>query len=100
MQEKNKFMNAQSKRILSRKSGVYDDATSMERDNRSGSTRKSGRRSRRLLPIKSSDPRKHANDDLDDIFSLKDEEFANMGYVDSMKMQEMQRFNLKENKDF
>lgn len=92
MQEKNKFMNAQSKRILNRKPGlqVVSDVDS----HRSGFNRKSKSRKRN----------KHLatdnNDDLNDIFSLKDEEFANMGYVDSMKMQEMQRFNIKENKEF
>ena len=70
MQEKHKFMNAQSKKILNKKAGLHLQT---------GSHRKStSRRSRSRVTID--------NNDLDDVFSLKDEEFANMGYVDSMKM--------------
>ena len=72
-------MNAKSKSILNKKAGLHRQVTNHSRKRRGGSI---------------------SNNDLDDVFSLKDEEFANMGYVDSMKMQEMQRFNIKQNKDF
>ena len=44
--------------------------------------------------------RENSNHDLEDIFDINEDDVANMGYVDSLKMQEMQRFNLHEDKDF
>ena len=34
------------------------------------------------------------NDDLDDVFKFNDIDFNNMGYVESMKISEMQRLDL------
>ena len=34
------------------------------------------------------------NTDLDAVFRLKNEDFDNMGYVDSMKDNQLQRFNI------
>lgn len=77
MQEKHKFMNAQSKKILnkSRMAGAARDISN--NNSQRGRSRGIGR-SQELI-----------NSDINEVFSLRDEEFANMGYVDSMKMQEM-----------
>ena len=69
MQSKNKFMNEMSKKILDKKNNIYNDANS----------RKSRSKSKDMI----------SNYDLDDVFSLKDDEFSRMGYIDSMKTHEL-----------
>jgi len=73
MQEKNKFVNKKSERIL-QKSMRYNYDTLSRRSRKS--RRSSGSREGNLGD----------NADLDDIIAVRDDEFANMGYVDSMKM--------------
>ena len=96
LQPKNRFMNKKSQEILEKADFVYTDLGVRNPQSLKSLSRKSTTRTRQ----KSRERKGNNNIDLDSLFKLEENEKDNLGYVDSIQQTQLQRFNLKENKDW